>query len=308
MIPPLTRGSNTRYEVPAPHCIEEVRLPDGAVILVRRHGNPDGPRLLMSHGIGLAIDLYYPYWSFLLDEFDLMLFDLRSHGANPPGDSAGHTMPSLSRDVEAVGRRVDRIFGVRPRAGVFHSASCLAAALSPSLGTSFSALVCFEPPFGNSAIAHRILESACHQAALRTRMRVARFPSEQRFIDLMNAQPAMQRLLPDVTRLMAKTTLRKTAGSGCELRCSPSFEARILDSLPAFARMVDPDSFPLPVKVIGADPRLKSYFMPPCDLTGAKSVEFEFLSGTTHLAQLEQPEECALRTVDVLSRIGFCRR
>ncbi len=191
-------------------------LDDGVVIPVRRYGNPEGPRLLMSHGNGLAVDLYYPYWSLLLAGFDLMLFDLRDHGRNPPGEIAGHTIPAFTRDLETVGRTVDRRFGVRPRAGVFHSVSCLAAALSPSLGVAYSALVLFDPPLcpGSSGTAHRILESSCSPAAVRTQVRVSRFGSERDFIDLMTMQPAMARLVRGVPELMARTTLREDRRGG----------------------------------------------------------------------------------------------
>ena len=287
--------------------VVEARLDDDLTVPVRRYGNPDGPRLLISHGNGLAVDLYRPYWSLLLDDFDLMLFDLRNHGRNPVGDLGRHTIPTLCRDLEAVGQAVDRSFGMRPRAGVFHSVSCLAAALSPSLGAAYSALVLFDPPFRLGGVGDRAFESACHQAAARTRIRAARFRSERDFIDLMNAQPAMERVRPGVAELMARTTLRTAPGGGCELRCPPGHEARILSSMPGFARMVDVDSLPLPVKVIGADPKLRHYFLPPCDLRGATSVDFEFLPGTTHLAQLEEPEECARLTVEFLRGTGLAR-
>ena len=35
---------------------------DGGVVTLRRHGNPNGPRLVLSHGNGLAVGLYYPFW------------------------------------------------------------------------------------------------------------------------------------------------------------------------------------------------------------------------------------------------------
>ena len=129
--------------LPEPTSTVEAALEGGGKAPVRRYGNPDGPRLLMSHGNGLAIDLYYQFWSLLLDDFDLILFDLRNHGANPPGDLALHTIPAFCRDLEAVGQAVDRAFGVRPRerASIYHSVSCLAAALSPSLSASCVALV-----------------------------------------------------------------------------------------------------------------------------------------------------------------------
>ena len=290
---------------PAPGAIVEARLDDNLATAIRRCGNPDGPRLLISHGNGLAIDLYRPYWSLLLDDFDLMLFDLRNHGRNPVGDPARHTIPTLCRDLEAVGRAVDRAFGMRPRAGVFHSVSCLAAALSPSLGAAYSALVLFDPPFTLGGAGDRAFESAYLQAAARTRIRAGRFPSKRDFIALMEAQPAMARVRPGVIEMMARTTLRRAPGGGWELRCPPGHEAKILSSIPGFSRMVDPDSLPLPVKVIGADPNLRHYFLPPCDLRGARSVEFERMSGTTHLAQIEEPEECVRLTSDFLGRIGF---
>ena len=285
----------------------EAKLEGGVAVPVRRYGNPDGARLLMSHGNGLAIDLYYPFWSLLLDEFDVIVFDLRNHGANPSGDLARHSLPTFCRDLEAVGQVVDRAFGVRPRAGIYHSVSCLAAALAPSLGASYAALVLFDPPLFQAGVGQRVFELACHQAAARTRIRASRFRNQQEFIDLMNAQPALARVVPDVPRLMARTTLR-SAADGCELRCPPEYEAKILASISGFSRMVDPDSLPLPVKVIGADPSLKHYFLPACDLSRSKSVDYEFLPGTTHLAQLEKPEECARLTVDFLRRTGFSSR
>ena len=32
-------------------------MDDGTVIILRRHGNPSGPRLVLSHGCGLSADL-----------------------------------------------------------------------------------------------------------------------------------------------------------------------------------------------------------------------------------------------------------
>ena len=291
---------------PPPAAVIEVRLDDEVTAPVRRYGNPDGPRLLLSHGNGLAVDLYYPFWSLLLDDFDVLVFDLRNHGANPLGDPERHTVPALCRDLEAVGSAVDRGFGVRPRAGVYHSVSCLAALLSPSVAVSYAALVLFEPPLTVPGVGRRVFEAACRQAAARTRIRAGRFRSEGDFVELMSAQPAMARVLPEALRLMAGATLRPRGGS-CLLRCPPDYEAKILAAIPDFARMVDPDALPLPVRVVGADPSLRHYFLPPCDLSGARSLDFEALPGTTHLAQLERPEECAARTVDFLKKTGFVR-
>ena len=49
---------------------------------VRRHGPADGVRLLFSHGNGFAADAYFPYWQYLLVDFDFIVFDFRNHGQN----------------------------------------------------------------------------------------------------------------------------------------------------------------------------------------------------------------------------------
>ena len=197
-------GRHPAPEIPSPSSVVWAKLDNGVFVPVRRFGNPDGPRVLMTHGNGLAIDLYFPYWSLLLERFDLMLFDLRSHGRNPPGRLDAHTIPAFSRDLETIGQTVDSRFGVRPKAGVFHSVFCLAATLSPSLGAAYSALVLFDPPLypAGMGIAHRILESSCSRAAAGARIRVRRFRSERDFVDLVKMQPAMTWLAPRFAQMV----------------------------------------------------------------------------------------------------------
>lgn len=45
----------------APEPTATARLTDGVVAPLRRYGKPDGPRLLINHGNGLAIDLFHPF-------------------------------------------------------------------------------------------------------------------------------------------------------------------------------------------------------------------------------------------------------
>jgi len=61
--------------VPTPHETFDLTMADGAPIRIRRHGNPRGPRLVLCHGNGFAIDAYVPFWSLLADRFDLVLYD-----------------------------------------------------------------------------------------------------------------------------------------------------------------------------------------------------------------------------------------
>ena len=105
------------WPIPEPHDAATVDLADGGRILLRRHGNPDGPRLVLSHGSSFSADAYFPFWSLLLPRFDLIVYDLRNHGRNPLGDLAGHHMPMMVWDNLRVVRAIDRHFGEKPKIG-----------------------------------------------------------------------------------------------------------------------------------------------------------------------------------------------
>ena len=111
------------WEVPEPASALEVRLDADTRTVLRRHGNPGRPRLVLSHGNGLAIDLYYPFWSLLAADFDLFVYDLRNHGWNSVGPRAAHNVPTLVRDHDLIIEAIDSHFDPRPRMGVFHSFS-----------------------------------------------------------------------------------------------------------------------------------------------------------------------------------------
>jgi len=98
-------------QIPTPHLTFDVPLDDGARIRVRRHGNPEGVRLFLSHGNGYAINGYLPYWQHFLDRFDLIIFDFRNHGENEPATPANHTYARLSRDLERVYQHVTAKLG-----------------------------------------------------------------------------------------------------------------------------------------------------------------------------------------------------
>ena len=71
------------FIVPPPIATLDFTMSDGAAIRVRRHGNVEGPRIVLSHGNGFAIDAYYPFWRYLLPDFDVIVYDQRNHGQNP---------------------------------------------------------------------------------------------------------------------------------------------------------------------------------------------------------------------------------
>ncbi len=91
-----------RWNVPTPSAVLDIPMTDSATVVIRRHGRPDGPRLLFSHGCGFAADLYLPYWSLLLDRFDLFICDIRSHGWNPLADRRHQNFAYFIEDLETI--------------------------------------------------------------------------------------------------------------------------------------------------------------------------------------------------------------
>src|SRR2546421_4184363 len=104
-----------------PNRVLDLAMNDGAIIRIRRHGNPAGPRLVLSHGNGLAVDAYFSFWNLLLDRYELILFDVRNHGENPLHGESGHHMAHFVADLEKILAEVQREFGSKPIAGGFHS-------------------------------------------------------------------------------------------------------------------------------------------------------------------------------------------
>ena len=108
-------------------------MDDGATVRVRRHGNLAGPRLLLSHGNGFAIDAYRPFWSLLMSRWEVVLFDMRNHGQNPLHGASGHTYPQFAADFERLATAIPEAFGRKPTVGVFHSLSAITKPRSGSV-------------------------------------------------------------------------------------------------------------------------------------------------------------------------------
>ena len=283
----------TVWKIPEPLSLCEVELDDETVTVVRRHGNPDADlRLVLSHGNGLAIDLYYPFWSLLADDFDLIAFDLRNHGWNRVGNRRNHNIPVLMHDHDLVLDAIEREYGAKRTVGVFHSLSTLVAILAFS--DVYSGLVLFDPPLCKPIGALKELDEAAERAAAITRRRGYRFRTEEEFSDLLSYLPGFVRVVPGVRELMAATTLRRAAdGQGYELRCPREYEAQIMDYVRSFAPLLDLSLLTCPTKVVGADPTLEYAYLPTFDLSHMLTVDYDFLPDATHFLQLEKPAECA---------------
>ena len=280
------------WKVPRPNSTCEVQLDDRTVTTVRRHGNPSGPRLVLTHGNGLAIDVYFPFWSLLAGDFDLMVYDLRNHGWNEVSAQQDHNIPTLIADHDRILAAIGRAFGDKPTVGVYHSLSTLVTLLS--LDSLYSALVLFDPPLCKPAASEAEFDAAAERTAALTRRRGERFETEKQFAQLLSIVPGYARVLPGVRELVARTTLREsTDGEGFELRCPRDYEAQIAEYVRSFSPLLDLTTLTCPTKVIGADPTLAYAYLPTFDLSHASAVDYDFVPDATHFLQLEKPEECA---------------
>ncbi len=290
----MTPSDEVVWDLPEPLSIAEVFLHHDAAVILRRHGNPNGPRLVLSHGNGLAIDLYFPFWSLFLADFDVVVYDLRNHGWNSLGELADHTVPTLVQDFEETIAAIDEQFGRKPQVGVFHSISALISLLSPKLSSGFEALALFDPPLCRPGSTYQISEAASIRNAGLVRRRANFFQTTEALAEVLPYFPSFQRVVPGLYDLLARTTLRRVDdGSGYRLRCPPEYEAQIIEYASIYGMAVELESVQCPVKVIGADPTLPYSFWPTFNFGELMQVDYDFVPEATHFLQLEKPEVCS---------------
>ncbi len=299
-------SAEPRWGLPEPRATHELVMDDGTVVILRRHGNPEKPRLVISHGNGLAVDLYYPFWSLLLNDYDLIVYDLRNHGWNPSSSLQNHNVPSLIDDHDRIMEGIDERYGNKPKIGVFHSLSALATLLSPTLGSDFVARVLFDPPFWKPGRSDADYEGEALRLATMTRRRTVRFKRREDFAELLSIIPTFKSVQPGVYDLFSRTTLRECNDSqGYELCCPREFEAQMIQYARSFAVLVDFDETECPTKVIGADPTLPYSYLPTLDPGDVFTVDYDFLPDASHFLQLEQPKQCAALMNDFIRSLGI---
>src|SRR6185312_16206994 len=260
--------------IPPPHKIVDLRTPDGAMIRLRRYGNPEGPRLAVSHGNGLAIDGYFPFWDLLRERYDLMLFDFRNHGQNPLTNFTDHNWTQFVRDLEQIFAAIQAHFGAKPMAGAFHSMSALAASRQIQRhGLRWDPLFLFDPPFypPPDHPLHRDQLGNEDDIAVRAAKRTTAYadPSEL----AASFARRMTRWRPETYELMARATLRHNAADGqWKLACPREYEAHIYltNRDPAVWRGVS--AMPGAIKLICGDAEIPDA-MPPSLLGRALAAE-----------------------------------
>ena len=297
---------NQHWNLPEPLETADVRTADGTLIVLRRHGNPEGPRLVVSHGNGLATDVYYPFWSLLAKRFDLVLYDFRNHGWSARSDIGSHNIATFVADNQRVFLDIDRHFGAKPKVGVFHSLSATAALFQEPPGEGFTALVLFDPSVFPPSGDLLDIDKRWRKITVGTRMRRERFETYEELAESIQRSSVYKRLLPGVPDLIAQSTLQPaTDEAGYELRCPREYEALIFEYAFAYNLIPDPSAFACPVKVIGSDPTESFSFLPHRDIGVLVSLDYDFVPETTHFLQLENPGECATLMLEFLEHQGF---
>jgi pimeloyl-ACP methyl ester carboxylesterase len=301
-----------QFNIPQPSTTFEVPLDDGARIRMRRHGNPDGVRLLVTHGNGFAAEAYYPYWRHLLSKFDVLVFDFRNHGQNAPVEPSNHTYAQLSRDLERVVQAVRTRLGAKKTAGIFHSMSGRTAMKHAiEIGWRWDALVLFDPPDvpppGHPAYAAmEVFENRLTEFAKKRRRR---YGSIEELAQEYKQSRATERWVAGEHELMARSVLRKAPnGNGYELVCAPENEAHIYAEALTLNLWPKASEFGGPVKLIGCDPNFKGAPAtgPANQALGIEGgYDYSFVPGTGHLLQIEKPEECIRLTLAFLGKHGL---
>jgi pimeloyl-ACP methyl ester carboxylesterase len=292
-------SARNHVTIPPPHAGVDAVMDDGAIIRLRRHGVASGPRVVLSHGNGLAIDGYLPFWGRLLDRYDVIVYDFRNHGQNPVHNPPNHHWSQFIRDDERLWHTIRERWGNKPMAGVFHSLSAVTAVMHTlEMGRRWDSLVLFDPPI-HPRDGHPLQAiQRDHEAeiATRARRRTERYSDPDLLAQLFSRLPQFRLWLPEAHGLMARATLRRDEAAGdWVLACPRELEARVFESnrdATVWPRMVN---LPVPCKLICGDPESEQR-QPPALIgraIGAETpCEYEAIPHTTHFLQIERPEEC----------------
>ena len=302
----------TKLEIPTPNTTIDLTMEDGAIIRVRQHGNAAGPRLVLAHGNGFAIDAYFPFWRLLCDRFEVVLYDQRNHGHNPRHDVAHHDVAYFVKDMETVFHGVQDAFGRKPTAGAFHSISAVTAVWHAlEVGWRWDALVLFDPPLVPSAghPLHKIANGFELMLAHWSKERQERYADPAELSGQYAKTKRLSYMVPGAQDLMARSILRREAETGeWVLCCPPAGESQVyttnawLDLCPRLGELEGP------VKFIASDPDDENACA-PAFVNQALHAEFghpyEAVPGSTHMLQMDKPAECAAIVTAFLDEVGF---
>jgi pimeloyl-ACP methyl ester carboxylesterase len=292
-------AAQKKVTIPKPNAVVDAVMDDGAIIRLRRHGTADGPRLALSHGNGMAIDGYFPFWKRLLDRYDLVLYDFRNHGQNPIHDPPNHNWQQFIRDDERLWHIIRERFGAKPIAGVFHSLSAVASVMhTVKMGKRWDPLVLFDPPIHprDGHPLQALQKASQDDIAGRARRRKERYKDPSDLAAIFAHLPQFRTWQPEAYELMARATLRHDEAAGdWVLACPRELEAHIFSGNRDGSIWPRLRNFPVPFKLVCGDPD-GEFKSPPAIIGRAIAeetrCEYEAIPNTGHFLQIERPDEC----------------
>ena len=288
------------FEIPAPADSFDLTMEDGAIIRIRRHGKTDAPvRLFVSHGNGFAVDGYLPFWGPLAERYDLVIFDFRNHGRNPPSDPANHHYAQMARDLEQVYQDVTARLGAKTTVGVFHSMSGRTAMKHAiEIGFRWDALMLFDPPNvpPPDHPVYPVMEAFEKTLADWAAQRREHFDDPLELAAEYMKTRAHRSWVEGTHELMARAVLRRDDARGdWALTCAPALESAIYMAALSLNLWPKASDFGGPVKLVGADPEWE-YAPAPAFANRALGQEngydYGTVPGTGHLLQIQKPAEC----------------
>lgn len=276
----------------------DVRLEDGATASVRVFGR--GPRIIASHGNGLAIDAFQSFWRAFVPDFETVVFDFRHHGRSSPYRGVRHPWPQLVRDLDVILAGIARELGPAPSLGAFHSMSALTALLHASgHATPWTGIVGFEPPATPPAShpAHAPFKAVNAKLAERAARRREEFGSVQELVDSFRRSPTFAGIDQDGLDALAASALRWNDDRQLfELACAREFEAAIFG-------MQDLEGSWEKICGVSVPVQLVTGLQPTGEPSGFNIIQraladdggfgFATVQDATHFMQIEKPAACA---------------
>jgi pimeloyl-ACP methyl ester carboxylesterase len=266
---------------------------------------------MLSHGNGFAIDGYSNFWSRFLSDFDVVVFDMRSHGRNPRAEPPNHDYAHMVPDLDAVCRAVTDEFGEKPTAGLFHSMSAQAAMLQALAGRGeFATLILFDPP-NVPPPGHPVrgkMEDYEHKLARWARQRRTHFDDPSELAQEYASTRSGQRWAAGAAEQMARAVLQPDPAGPWRLACPTELEASMYLQVIPLGLWPKRSDFAMPVKLIGADPDKPfpaATALSNRALAAEGGFDYVAIPDTTHLLQLEEPAACAEAALKFLSLVGF---
>lgn len=308
-------SSPEKLEPPKPSRTVDLRSADGAVIRVRQLGNLDGPRVMLSHGNGFAVQGYYAFWRHFLDECEVILHDLRNHGENPLSDPPNHDYDRFVQDWEMLRAEIPRLFGPKPTSGLYHSASALTTLHhAHAHGWHWDAAVLYDPPIvpGEGDGLREQAVAFEYMMASWAAERPDHFDDPAVLAEAFRSTRSLAGWAPGSHELIARSILRPdNARGGWTLACPRELESALYASnadSTLWGKLPDLAAHRDRILILSSDAQAKGAKSPSLVLPhiGATwGYEVAIVPGTSHLMQLEQPDLVARMTQSFLVRQGL---